>query len=138
MNKHRFQNPAGRPTKYNSHKTIVDGIEFDSRKEAKRYKELKMLESAGVIFKLRLQVPFELVPAIYEQTREVYTKGIRKGQPKQGRCIERAVTYIADFVYQEQSGRWVVEDTKGFRTKEYIIKRKLMRYMHSEYDFREV
>lgn len=136
MNKRRFPNQNA--SKYNAHKTIVDGIEFDSRKEAKRYKELKALESAGVIHRLSLQVPFELIPAIYEQTREVYTKGINKGQPKQGRCIERAVTYIADFVYQEQSGRWVVEDTKGFRTKEYIIKRKLMRYLHSEYDFREV
>lgn len=136
MNKRRF--PYQNASKYNAHKTLVDGIEFDSRKEAKRYKELKALETAGVIFKLRLQVPFELIPAIYERTNEVYTKGIRKGLPKRGRCIERAVTYIADFVYQEQSGRWVVEDTKGFRTKEYIIKRKLMRYLHSEYDFREV
>ena len=136
MNKRRFPNQNA--SKYNAHRTIVDGIEFDSRKEAKRYRELKSLEAAGVISRLSLQVSFELIPALYEQTKEVYTKGLRKGQPKQGRCIERAVTYIADFVYQEQSGRWVVEDTKGFRTKEYIIKRKLMRYLHSEYDFREV
>ena len=53
------------------------------------------------------------------------------------KCIERAVTYIADFTYYEH-GKKVVEDVKGMRTKDYIIKRKLLRWRYPEYEFREV
>ena len=124
--------------KYGNVKIIVDGIRFDSRKEAHRYSELKLLLRAGQIAGLRMQVPFELLPAQYEHTDATYTRGARKGQPKRGRCIEQAAVYIADFVYCE-GGRMVVEDTKGLRTKDYIIKRKLFRYRYgSEYDFREI
>lgn len=59
----------------------------------------------------------------------IYTRGENKGKNKPGKVLERECTYIADFVYY-QNGEVVVEDTKGFRTKEYIIKRKLMLYMH--------
>lgn len=124
--------------KYGNRKVAVDGIAFDSIREARRYKELKLLQQAGKISDLRMQVPFELVPALYEHSGEVYTKGTKKGQPKRGKCIEKAVTYIADFVYTED-GRQIVEDTKGMRTKDYIIKRKLFRQIYGEqYDFREV
>lgn len=115
-------------SKYNSKKTIIDGISFDSRKEAKRYQELKLLEKSGEISDLRLQVEYVLIPSQYEDTGETYKKGINKGKPKT-KLVERSVSYFADFVYKE-NGQTVVEDTKGVRTKEYIIKRKLMLLMH--------
>ena len=111
--------------KYGNRKVAVDGIAFDSIREARRYKQLKLLLLSGEIVGLSMQVQFELVPAQYEETGEVYSKGPRKGQPKQGKCIEKSVVYVADFVYFE-NGKRVVEDTKGVRTPEYIIKRKLM------------
>lgn len=121
-------------TKYKAKKTEVDGITFDSMKEAKRYQELKILEAAGQIKDLRLQVPYELIPAM----REPDTIGKRGGKIK-GKLIERAVIYKADFVYLEKldipfsdQEKWeeVVEDVKGMRTKEYILKRKLMLYRY--------
>lgn len=108
--------------KYGSKKTVVDNIVFDSRKEARRYSELKLLQRAGVISDLKLQEEFELIPAQFE------TISTAKGKTKRV-CVERAVKYRADFSYIE-NGRRVVEDTKGVKTKEYIIKRKLMRYIH--------
>lgn len=125
-------------SKYNSQKTIYDGITFDSKKEARRYWELQQLQRAGLISGLRLQVPFELIPAQYEDSSEVYKRGPKKGQPKPGRCIEQSIVYVADFVYIEH-GRNVVEDAKGVRTKDFIIKRKLFRWKYGkEYEFREV
>ena len=100
--------------KYGNRKVIHDGIEFDSVKEAHRYCELKLMQRAGVISDLRLQVSFELIPT----------------QRIDGKLAEKAVNYVADFVYK-QDGVQVVEDTKGVRTKEYIIKRKLMLYIHN-------
>lgn len=113
--------------KYHSKKITIDGIVFDSRKEAARWRELALLEKAGQITGLKLQVPFELLPAQYE-TFERYGK---KGQRlKDGsRCIEKAVIYKADFVYIE-NGKTIVEDTKGFKTKDYILKRKMILYFH--------
>ena len=121
-------------SKYNNRKTRVHGMEFDSAKEAKRYQELYLMGKCGYISDLRTQVKFELVPAQYEyvETGEVYLVGVRKGMPKTKKvCVEKAVNYIADFVYIE-NGKTVVEDTKSeaTRTKEYIIKRKLMRHLH--------
>lgn len=120
--------------KYRNKKTMVHGMEFDSAKEAKRYQELYLMGKCGYISDLQRQVKFELVPAQYEyvETGEVYLVGIRKGMPKTKKvCVEKAVCYIADFVYME-NGKMVVEDTKSeaTRTKEYIIKRKLMRHLH--------
>lgn len=124
--------------KYNARKVAVDGIAFDSVREARRYKELKLMQQAGKISDLRLQVPFELVPALYEHSGEIYTKGKRKGQPKRGKCVEKAVIYKADFVYTE-NGCQIVEDAKGVPTKDYIIKRKLFKQIYGkEYEFREV
>ena len=94
--------------------------------EAYRYRELKLLEKAGKISVLRLQVKFQLIPPQYETTAERYTKGPKKGQYKRGKLLERECAYIADFVYIDADGKKVVEDTKGMRTKDYIIKRKLM------------
>lgn len=126
-------------SKYNSRKAVVDGITFDSGREAERYSQLKLLQRAGKISWLRLQVRFELLPAQYEETEAVYIRGAKKGQPKRGKCIENAVFYIADFVYCDEYGRMIVEDAKGCRTKDYIIKRKLFRWKFGEeYEFREV
>lgn len=115
--------------KYHNKKITLDGITFDSRKEANRYRELKLLEKAGKISVLRLQVKFELIPAQYENTTEKYTRGNKKGQYK-WKLLERECAYIADFVYIDADGKKVVEDTKGMKTKDYIIKRKLMLHKH--------
>lgn len=117
--------PRYKKSKYGAKKTVIDGIEFDSKKEAKRYQELSWLQKTGAISDLRRQVKYVLIPA----QREPDTIGARGGI-KQGRLIEREVAYIADFVYYDHDFRQeIVEDTKGFRTPEYIIKRKLMLYL---------
>ena len=90
---------------------------YDSKREAKRAAELKLLEKAGVISNLQEQVVYELIPSQYR---------IVNGKKK---CIERAIKYIADFQYVE-NGNTVVEDAKGFRTEVYRIKKKLMLYFH--------
>ena len=106
--------------KYKNQKVTLDGITFDSKREAKRYCELKMLEKAGEITHLQRQVKFLLIPSQYEMVVDA------KGKSKQ-KCIERECTYVADFQYQDaHTGDLIVEDTKGMRTKDYIIKRKLM------------
>lgn len=110
--------------KYNNQKTMYNGIKFDSKRELKRYQELKLLEASGEIKDLKLQVPFELIPSQFE-TYERYSDKTGKRLKNGKRCIEKACVYIADFVYTE-NGKTVVEDTKGFKTKDYIIKRKLM------------
>ena len=99
--------------KYHNRKITIDGITFDSRKEARRNSELLLLERAGAIQNLQRQVKFELLPA----------------QRIDGKVVEQSVSYIADFVY-EQDGQKVVEDTKGMKTRDYIIKRKLMLWIH--------
>lgn len=115
--------------KYNNKKITIDGIRFDSKKEAKRYQELKTLERAGHITDLKRQVKYVLIPAQYEPSDEVFVKGKEKGKSKKGRLIERECAYYADFVYS-CNGEIIVEDTKGIRTTEYVIKRKLMLYVH--------
>ncbi len=99
--------------KYGNRKITKDGITFDSMKEFKRFCELSLLERAGEITELKRQVKFELIPS----------------QRIEGKVVERPVHYIADFVYQE-NGQTVVEDTKGFKTKDYILKRKMMLHIH--------
>lgn len=111
--------------KYGNRKVSIDGQIFDSRKEAARWRELRLLSSAGEITDLQRQVKFILIPA----QREPETKG-KRGGTKQGKLIERECAYLADFVYKDRTGNTVVEDTKGMRTKDYIIKRKLMLYIH--------
>ena len=100
-------------SKYHAVKVkTADGV-FDSGREYERWCELKLLQRAGKIRSLQRQVRYELIPKQY----------IR------GKLAERAVLYYADFVY-EQAGQSVVEDVKGVRTPEYIIKRKLMLWVH--------
>ena len=117
--------------KYGNKKVEYLGEVFDSKRELYRYMDLKLLESCGAISDLRRQVKYELLPVQREKSTKVYKKGRKKGQPIEGKIIEKAVSYIADFVYRDTTtGKEVVEDTKGMRTKDYIIKRKLMLYIH--------
>ena len=113
--------------KYQAIKTCVNGIEFDSRKEARRYQELQLLHRAGEIQNLELQKKYVLIPALYETYERIGKKGQKLKDGK--RLLEKECSYIADFVYEE-NGKEIVEDTKGIKTKDYIIKRKLMLYVH--------
>lgn len=97
--------------KYHAKKIEVDGIVFDSRKEAKRYKELDILLKAGEIKNLERQKTYTLIPSQKDEN---------------GKVIERPCKYVADFVYEDKDGKAIVEDTKGIRTTAYVIKRKLM------------
>lgn len=102
-----------KPAKYRNVKTEVDGITFDSRREAKRWQELKMMEKAGAIKLLTRQVRYTLIPA----------------QERDDGATERGVYYVADFEYSQGMGR-VIEDAKGVRTADYILKRKLLLWVH--------
>lgn len=113
-----------RYSKYGNRKAYAAGQEFDSKREACRFAELQIMEKAGEITDLQRQVKFVLIPT----QREPDTIGARGGV-HQGKCLEKECSYIADFVYK-QNGKTIVEDTKGYRTPEYIIKRKLMLYVH--------
>ena len=94
--------------KYKNKRICIKGIWFHSQKEGFRYLELLQLEKQGKITDLKRQVKYELIPK------------------QEG---ERPCAYIADFTYQE-GGQTVVEDTKGYKTKDYVIKRKLMLWRH--------
>jgi hypothetical protein len=105
-------------SKYHNVKVEVDGIKFDSGREAKRYKALKELQRLGVVSELRLQVPYELCPA-------QYVLGFNSKQI----CVRRSMKYIADFVYI-RDGVEIVNDSKGHLTSEYKQKKNLMRRIY--------
>lgn len=109
-------------SKYHSRKTIAYGIEFDSKKEAIRYSELRLLEKAGKIKDLQLQHKFVLQPAF----------------TKNGKSI-RAITYVADFVYFDlERMKNVVEDVKGYKTEVYQIKKKMFEYQYPDLTIVEI
>lgn len=102
--------------KYRNQKVTIDGITFQSLKEGGRYRVLKLLVKAKEIKDLELQKKFELQPA--------YTNA-------NGKRI-RAINYLADFYYYDNKlGCYVVEDVKGFRTKEYLLKKKMFEYKYN-------
>lgn len=105
--------PREKRTKYGNEITYFDGKRFDSKAEAKRYIVLKEMAKSGRIKDLRTQVVFDLVPALEIEGRR-----------------EKAVRYVADFVYFKD-GKEVIEDVKSAptKTKEFVIKRKLMAYL---------
>lgn len=111
-------------SKYRSKKVTKDGMTFDSLKEYRRFCELVLLERAGKISELRRQVKCVLIPAQYEPDTTGPRGGVRRGK-----LLERECSYVADFVYV-QDGKLVVEDTKGFKTPEYRIKKKLLLWVH--------
>ena len=99
-------------SKYGAKKVQVDGITFDSKKEASRYQVLKLMEQAGAIQNLELQKRFELIPSFKVDGKTI-----------------RGITYKADFCYYE-NGQYVVEDVKGYRTDVYKLKAKLFAYRY--------
>lgn len=101
----------GKRSKYGNKKTTVDGIRFDSLHEANRYMELQLLERGKVIRDLRRQVKYQLVPTVRSN----------------GKVIQRAINYYADFVYIDcRTGKEIVEDAKGYKTDVYRMKKKMM------------
>ena len=103
-------------TKYNNIKTVIDDITFDSKREAKRYSELKLMQAGNLISYLRTQVPYTIV--------EAQRGGIRK---------ELALKYIADFVYYDnQLKKQIILDVKGVKTPIYIAKRSEERRVGKE------
>jgi len=96
------------PPKYGNRRVCTEEGWFDSQRELRRWGELKLLQVAGQITNLRRQVPFELIPKMAGQ---------------------RATYFVADFVYEEK-GKTVVEDSKGYRNRLYMLKRKLMMFRH--------
>ena len=120
MNPNWFSNGS----KYNAQKVEYNGMTFDSKRELKRYKELELLQEAGKIKNLQRQVKYVLIPT----QREPDIIG-KRGGVKKGKVIEHECSYTADFVYEED-GDTIVEDSKGFKTKDYSIKRKLMLYVY--------
>lgn len=109
------------PTKYHNQKTLVDGMWFDSKHEAERWCELKLLQRAREISDLQRQVRFRLLPDQKASNGKVW----------------QGIYYIADFVYKDKRGQTVVEDAKGVRTEGYIHKKKLLKFMHG-LEIREV
>lgn len=108
--------------KYKNKKIVVDGIEFDSKKEANRYGQLKLLEKAELIKELELQKIFELQPS-FKKNGKTYRK----------------ITYKADFYYYDNHlERYVVEDTKGFKTDIYKIKKKMFEYVYPDLELLEL
>lgn len=107
-------------SKYRAKKTEIDGIKFDSRKEAKRYTELKLLERNGDIDDLTLQPRFLL----------------QEGFRKNGKTY-RKIEYVADFMYQ-QDGKLIIEDVKGIKTDVYKLKQKLFEKRYQDLTIKEI
>ena len=108
--------------KYHNTKTFINGIKFDSKLEAKRYTELKLLEKQGLIKDLTIQPSYELIPS-FKKNNKTYRK----------------TQYIADFSYYDVDlDKTIVEDTKGFKTDVYLLKKKLFEYNYPNLTIREV
>lgn len=100
-----------KPSKFRNEKVVVNGRKFDSKREAERAGELELMHKLGLISDLKYQVRFEVIP-------------------KQG--SRRAAFYVADFTFVED-GKLVVEDAKGCKTREFVLKSKLMQEKHGIY-----
>lgn len=110
--KKRYNPRIAQPNKYRSKKVVAEGQTFDSRKEYTEWLKLMIQQKEGKIRNLTRQVRYELIP---------------KQVGLDGKCLERACHYVADFVYEDnETGETVVVDAKGYRTPEYRIKKKLM------------
>ena len=108
--------------KYGNKEKVVDGMKFDSKLEAKRYIQLKLLQRAGEIKDLRTQAEFILQPSY----------------KKNGKTI-RAIKYVADFVYYDvRKGKTIIEDTKGFRNDVYKLKKKIFEYKYPDLEIKEI
>lgn len=108
--------------KYHNTKTFINGIKFDSKLEARRYTELKLLEKQGLIKDLILQPAYDLIPS-FKKNNKTYRK----------------TQYIADFSYYDVDlNKTIVEETKGFKTDVYLLKKKLFEYNYPNLTIREV
>ena len=107
--------------KYGAEATVIDGIRFDSKKEANRYAELKLMEKGKLITDLKLQPRFELQAAFTD----------RRGNK------HRKIEYVADFTYWEYGGGHIIEDVKGCATDMYKLKKKLFLFKYPNYNFIE-
>lgn len=108
--------------KYKNKKVVIDDIKFDSKKEAERYVQLKMLKRARLIKDLELQKTFELQPT-FKKNGKTYRK----------------ITYKADFYYYDNHlKKYVVEDTKGFKTETYKLKKKMFEYVYKDLELIEL
>ncbi len=108
--------PRFAKSKYSNIQTQIDGIKFDSRKEAKRYMELSLMLKAGIIKDLQLQPRFVILDG--------YTKGSRK---------VKAIEYVADFKYWDnEKQQWIIEDVKGLKTQVYQLKKKMFEARYTE------
>ena len=108
--------------KYKNKKTTIDGLIFASKLEAKRYTELKLLEKQGIITNLKLQPSYDIIPS-FKKNNKTYRKS----------------TYKADFSYYDnETNKEVVEDTKGFKTPVYMLKKKLFEYQYPNLTITEV
>ena len=111
-------------TKYNAKKTTIGNITFDSKLEAERFQQLLLLEQAGEISGLQLQVEFQIL------------KGWKN--PETGEKI-RSRNYIADFVYiDEATNKAIAEDTKGVETADFRLKWAMVKSLYPQYEFRKV
>lgn len=121
MNK--YEEWWNKANKYKNKPVVIDGIRFDSQKEGIRYKELKLLERAGLIKDIKLQTTFELQPSF----------------DKNGNKF-RAITYRADFDYITKDGKHIIEDVKSHITKTevYKIKKKMFEYKYPELTIKEI
>ena len=107
-------------SKYGNKKKEIDNVKFDSKKEATRYEELKQMQKIGIIKKLELQPKFVLQDR-FKKNGKTY----------------RAITYKADFSYYKD-GKLIVEDTKGFKTQVYKLKKKMFEYKFPELELKEL
>jgi len=120
MNQKEAMELQKKQSKYSNVKTSTDGITFSSKKEAKRYQDLRWLEKAGSIKDLKLQVKFEIYPRLTTEHGVIINKR----------------SYIADFVYYDnQIKNYVIEDSKGYQTKEFRMKWRQMQQRYTDYDF---
>lgn len=118
----QYQEYFGKAKQNKYHNTVIEynNIKFDSIKEKNHYIVLKQLEDLGIIKDLKLQVKFELQPSYKYQDKTI-----------------RAINYYADFTYI-QDNKLIVEDTKGFKTKEYLLKKKMLLYKYKDIEFKEI
>lgn len=108
--------------KYGNKKIVIDGIQFDSKLEGERYRQLRLLEKAGEIKDLSRQVEFELQPSYRKRSKTI-----------------RAIKYIADFVYFDvKDKKMIVEDTKGFKSEVYKLKKKIFEYKYKDLEIKEI
>lgn len=109
-------------SKYNSKKIEIDGIKFASKLEAKRYEVLKKMENEGKIRDLELQKEYVLIPSF-----------------KKGGKTYRKTSYFADFCYFDiEKDKYIIEDTKGFKTEVYKLKKKLFEEKYPQLTITEV